>query len=278
MNSMRLFVCLLALAGASGAAAAAPAPAEVLDRSYLHELTRHLYRWYLNESDVENAATNKTLAFWVRPVAVTLDEGDHSRFAEIILPQLGVTVRVKKADYRIPELDEAVQTANFKITTVARTDPPGAAPADATVVGEDFRAMRDRLFQTRTQAEFPDEALTGRLRVALRKELKLDPTKREPGEQIFHLAPLSPVANELWVFWENRKLLVRFASDLDLADRAVWDRASLGVKTYDVHNQTVLSMEEAAGNNSFMTRAQIGRALYNCIVLGRRLAVINPGP
>jgi hypothetical protein len=39
----------------------------------------------------------------------------------------------------------------------------------------------------------------------------------------------------------------------------------------------VISLEEAAGSNRFMTRSQIGRALYNCIVLGQRVAV-TPRP
>ena len=39
-----------------------------------------------------------------------------------------------------------------------------------------------------------------------------------------------------------------------------------------------MSLNEAAGSNAFMTRDQIGRALYNCIVLGRRFEVDNPAP
>jgi hypothetical protein len=42
----------------------------------------------------------------------------------------------------------------------------------------------------------------------------------------------------------------------------------LGIRTYDVLTQTVVSLDEAAGSNEFLTRDQVGRALYNCIVLG----------
>jgi hypothetical protein len=48
------------------------------------------------------------------------------------------------------------------------------------------------------------------------------------------------------------------------------------VKTWDVLNQVVVSLDESAGSNAFMTRDQIGRALYNCLVLGQRLEVTNP--
>ena len=51
---------------------------------------------------------------------------------------------------------------------------------------------------------------------------------------------------------------------------------TLGIRTYDVLTQTVVSLDEAAGSNAYMTRDQIGRALFNCIVLGQRLAAVNP--
>ena len=136
--------------------------------------------------------------------------------------------------------------------------------------------LRDYLFRTRTQAEFPNAAMLERLRVALREHLGLDPQKRELGEQIVHLAPLSPVANELWVFWENRKMLIRFASDLDLENPALWQHQSLAVRTYDIETQTVISLNEAPGSNAFLTRDQVGRGLYNCVILGKRLAGTNP--
>ena len=103
----------------------------------------------------------------------------------------------------------------------------------------------------------------------------LDRSLRRP---LPHRAPLSPVANEVWVYWENRKLLIRFASDIDLTNPAVWEHESLMVKTWDTLNQVVVSLDEAAGSNAFLTRDQIGRALYNCIVLDRRLEATNPAP
>jgi hypothetical protein len=136
--------------------------------------------------------------------------------------------------------------------------------------------MREYLFRTRAEATFPDEALRERLRVAVRTQLGVNPEGRFPGRQIVHLAPLSPVANEVWIYWENSRLLIRFASDIDLVDPAVWKHETLMVKTWDVLNQVVVSLDESAGSNAFMTRDQIGRALYNCLVLGQRLEVTNP--
>ncbi len=91
-----------------------------------------------------------------------------------------------------------------------------------------------------------------------------------------HVAPLSPVANELWVFIEERKLLVQFTSDNDLENPAMWEHQSLVVRSYDILNQTVVSLHDVPGSNAFLTRDQVGRALYNCVILGRRIVVINP--
>ena len=66
---------------------------------------------------------------------------------------------------------------------------------------------------------------------------------------------------------------MKCSSDIDLTNSEVWEHESLSFKIYDVLNQMVVSLDETGGDNSFMTRNQIGRALYNCVVLGERLIV-----
>jgi hypothetical protein len=263
-------------AAAPGAAAIVEVPAELLEPTYLYEVTRHLYRWYMNESDVEKQAGVKEFPFWVRRLDVKLDAGDQSEIAEILLPLVGIEVKVKKADYTIEEMGITVKSKSFRIINVARIPIPTEPPPGYAVVNVGYEEMKAYLFRTRAQAEFPDAVMGERLRVALREHLGLDPAKREAGEQVVHIAPLSPVANELWVFWENKKLLIRFASDIDLENPEMWKHQTLGVRTYDILNQTVVSLDEAAGSNAFLTRDQVGRALYNCIVLGKRMVTINP--
>lgn len=276
MKAMALGALLALFAAGAGAAPAAPPPAELTEPTYLYETMRYLYRWYLDEGDAERNAGARAFTFWVRRLEVPLDAGDHSQFAEIGLPELGVTVKVKKTDYAIPELGAEVKSKGFRIVNVARGDAGTRAPRGAAWVKVPAAELREYLFRTRAQAEFPDAAMRERLRVALREHLGLDPQKRELGEQIVHLAPLSPVANELWVFWENRKMLIRFASDLDLENPALWQHQTLAVRTYDIETQTVVSLNEAPGSNAFLTRDQVGRALYNCVILGQRLAGTNP--
>lgn len=272
---MLLLLCFMASAYAQKPEGAPPS-AEVLEPTYLYEITRHLYRWYMDESDVERDPGGKSLIFWVRRLDVELDEGDHSEIDSICLPLMGIEVRVKKADYVIEDTGVAVKSKGFRIVNVQREDMPEEPPPGTVVVETGYDQMRDYLVRTRLQAEFPDADMREHLRVAVLEYLGLDPEKREPGEKIVHIAPLSPVANELWVFVEHKKALIRFASDIDLENPEMWKHQALGIRTYDIPNRTVVSMNEAAGSNAYLTRDQVGRALFNCVILGQRLAVVNP--
>ena len=259
-----------------GGATASAVPPELTDSKYLFEIIRHVYRWHLDENDVDRLSGTKEFPFWVRMVEVPLDAGDSSRTAEIVMPLVGTMVKVKKPDYRIDELKLAVTGGTYRITGVSKIGIPDKPLPEHLVINAGYDEMKAYLFRTRDEASFPDAALQERLRIAVRKEMGLVPEVRTAGRQIAHLAPLSPVANEAWVFVEDQRLLVRFASDIDLVNPAMWAQETLMVKTWDVRRQVVVSLDEAAGSNAFMTRDQIGRALYNCIVLGQRLEITNP--
>jgi hypothetical protein len=255
-------------------------PAELVQPSYLFEVVRHLYRWHLDEAEIERAVGAKRFVFWVRRLEPRLDPGDQSVLGEILLPQLDLGVRVKKADYRIEELGATVKSETFKITRVTRGQVPARAPRHCAVVEVDMKEMRDYLFRTRNQHDYPDPALLERLRKAVRQEATKEgllATNAPAGEQIVHLAPLSPVANEIWVFWETGRKLLYFASDIDLANPAVWQHETLMARIFDVDQQVVVSSEEAPGSNRFLTRYQVSRALFNCIVFGQRLTLLPPG-
>ncbi len=250
------------------------APPELLVRPYLYDVVRYLYRWYLDEGDLDRLVHSREFVFWVRGLQPELDEDDRSRFGEIALPRLGIRVRVKLADYTITELETVVKSDMFKIVAVSR-DLTEERPPESTAVTVDYGEMRDELYRTRREARFPEGELLERLRRATRHELLKDSKRKAreapAGLQVVHLAPLSPVANEAWVFWESGRMLIRFASDIDLANPTVWEHEELAVRTYDVDQQVVVSLDEVAGSNAFLTRDQVGRILYNCIVLGQRM-------
>jgi len=71
-------------------------------------------------------------------------------------------------------------------------------------------------------------------------------------------------------------MLIQFTSDLNIADPKVWDQEKLQARIYDIDQQVVVSLQEVAGSNAYLTRDQVGRALYNCVVLGRVYGLARP--
>ena len=261
-------------------------PAEITSKPWLYEVVRHLYRWYIDERDIDAVVAADEVIFYVRELKPRLDEGDRSLFCEVVLPQFRVVVKAKQADYTIPELDTTVKNTSFRITSVLRVDEPPPRPAGAVEIRLNYTELRDELFRTRAQAGFPEGELLERLRAAARAELFKDPKNlpenhpNQPAgplpQQTIFLAPLSPIANEVFIYWEDRRTLLRFASDIDLTNPAVWQHESLAVRLFPLEQKTVVSLDEVSGSNAFLTRDQAGRALFNCVVLGRKLLLQPP--
>ena len=257
------------------------------EKDYLFEVVRHLYRWYLDERDVEKVVGNQDIAFCVQELKPKLDAGDKSQFGQIVIPDLNVKVTVKKPDYKIEELELSVKCDNYKIINVTRGNLP-TNNSGYRVIKTSYKTMRDYAHQTRNKIRFPDEGLLMRMRLSARKRIlqyfedhvkdkpesemaKLEEMKKQ--DQIIHLSPLSNVANEAWVFWETGRMLIRFSSDIDLENPTLWDHDELAVELFNIDEQTVVSLDEVAGSNAYMTRDQVGRALYNCIILGKRMTL-----
>jgi hypothetical protein len=254
--------------------------ADLTSKPWLYEVMRHLYRWYVDERDIDAVVRADEVIFWVRELKPRLDEGDRSRFGEVILPQFSIAVRVKQADYTIPELNATVRNDSFRVVHVQRIDGAAGKPADATEIRADYTDLRDELFRTRNAAAFPEGELLERLRAGVRAEVSKELQRRKDTgptqRQTVYLAPLSPVANETWAFWETGRALIRFASDIDLTNPAVWENDTLTVKLFPLDDKVVVSLDEVAGSNAFMTRDEAGRALFNCIVLGKRVELEPP--
>ena len=257
-------------------------PAEIVRKTYIYEVVRHLYRWYLDEADVENATAEPGLVLKVFALDTKLDSGDKSEYAEIIIPVFKICVKLKKSDYRIDELNIDVKSSGFKIVNVSRVPGDYEITDNASTVEIDVKEMKDYLFRMRNFAEFPGAEMIERIKKSVRAQMTEEAIANIPASvkaaakaegQFLHLSPLSPVVNEVVIFWENGRMLYRCVSDGDIMDQGLWEQAPLSIRIYDVYNQMVVSPDEKAGDNSFLTRDQVGRSLYNCVVLGRRLAM-----
>ena len=255
---------------------------DLTQSSYLQMVMRYLYRWQLDQSEFEALVSHKNIIFWVHPLNLKLDPGDHSKFADILLPQLNMTLRVKKADYMIAETGEVAKSKRFKIVSVSRGEVPWYReipwfkPHGSTEATLDSRETVDFLFQTRWQLDYFDPTIVQHLIVAAReqaaKEGLLD-TNALNAQRLICIAPVSPAANETWVLWEIRRKLFYISSDIDLEDPAVWKYQTLTFRTFDLRQQVVVAHEEASGSNFYLTRHQVSRVLFNCIVLGQRIDI-----
>ncbi len=280
------FPCAMALLLAATAAApcravAADPPAAVMEEPFLAEVALHLYAWFLDEKDYdpERLGDGAKLVFRVRRPEVKADEGDESEWADIRIPQLNLGATVKRADYAIEELGLEVRSSQFRIVNVYRLEPESCEfpeEEDWRTVECDMQRLLDTLRDSPARGTFPDQALSERLYLACCRQLEIDPDARGTGDQIIHIAPMSPVANEVWVFLENQNLFMQFSSDTDIENPELWTAQQLRVRTIDAANNTVVSMEEMPGSNVYVTRDQIGRLLYNCIVFGKRILVVTP--
>ena len=249
---------------------------ELTQLSYLHMVMRYLYRWQLDESEFETLLSLDRLVYWIHPLQPKLDPGDNSKYVEIIFPQLDMSVVLKKADYTIAEINEHVTSKSYKVTRVTEGDTPRHQPRDCTVVTEDTDELRDFLFTTRFQRDTFDPVIVQHLRDAVASEAAqegLSATNVLNGQQLICIAPRSPAANETWVLWEIRRKLFYIASDIDLADPDVWKYQTLTIRVFDLDQQVVISHEEATGSNFYLTRYQVSRALFNCVILGQRIDV-----
>ena len=273
MNARHLFFAVFLFAGLCTVRAETNTTdtlAPLRKPDYLFEVVRHLYRWNLDESDIDKVPQAGPVQFWIHRLDAKLDPGDKSLFAEITIPVIRTVVRVKDTDYTIEELGVHVNSSNYKITNVERIDPPAEPPDGWEVVTVEMKDLRDFLLRTRDQRDYPDKELSRRMGEAVIDQHDDFPEALKSPEQIVFWSPLSPVANEIWAFWETAGKLLHFSSDIDLANPAVWDHDELSTEVFDADSQILVSHNEAPGSNRFMTRDQFGRALYNCIVLGEK--------
>ena len=270
-----MVVALLVVCCWSRPVQAAPEEEPSLSADFLSLVMRNLYRWHLDETALLAVDDTGELEFLMRFITPALDADDQSRYIELLIPQLSYAVTLKKADYRVPELDIQVQNADYRIIKAEKVDamPDDLSGYKRTTLSR--QAIMEYLFSVRSQREYPDEALIERMRGALRDQYASLTNLVISGPQTVYIAPISRVSNNLWVYWENAGRIIRFSSDADLASKAFWEYEKLGVRMYDLKTDVVISMAEAAGSNAYVTRDWAARVLFNCVVFGQR-ATIQP--
>lgn len=283
MKISRLFGCLimtLALAGCMSSSNPARNPAvpgppaaasPLLEQQFVLDVLQYLYRWHFDQSYVLSPGKLDTLEVWARPLHPRLDAGDRSEFAELWLPAVNLRVQLKRSDYQLPELNLAIVDRSFKVQRVTRQLSPPAARSNYQVGRYRVTEVQDFLFAARTNRM----VINDNLRTAARKLVVGYLNQEHPTafaeDQIFYVAPVSPVCNEVWVFWETGRRLLLFSGDMDLSNPGFSQLSQLRMEVVDLDKDVVASMKEVPGSNAFVTKDWVGRLFFNCILYGERL-------
>jgi hypothetical protein len=88
---------------------------------------------------------------------------------------------------------------------------------------------------------------------------------------VIFIAPLSPVSNDLWVYWENARTAIRLSGDMAPDDQDIDEELPLHARAFDLDKQVVQTLQEVETSHSFITKDLAGRVLYQCIVLGEEI-------
>lgn len=249
----------------------ATALSPLLEQPFVFAVLDYLYRWHFDQSFVLEQGKVDAIEVWLRPLHPPLDAGDRSEFAEMWIPAVNMRVELKRSDYRIPEMNLPIVDDTFKIERVTRQLRPPAARSDYQVGRYAAAEVREHLFATRTN-QVP---LSSNLRTAARKLVVeyLNRTHPDPftEDQIFFIAPVSAVCNDVRVFWETGRKLMLFSADVDLASPSFAQLSQLRIQVIDLDTDVVASTSEVPGSNAFVTKDWVGRIFYNCILYGERV-------
>ena len=275
MKKIPVLLCLLLLTGLR----AAPAAPVVLDGrlrdpAFHFEVLRYIYLWYLDDRFFANTAGATSVEVWVRPVEPrTRDPEDKSLYAEMWVPAAQIQLRLKLADYPVPELNRQVRSPGFRIVRAAPLPDAPDAREHYAVFTHDPQKIRTFLRDTRNRPQAPDAALRARLLAAMRETVKLHPPADPTAPQVFFLSTVSPVSGDLWILWVNEKTAIRFGGEFGADEPDLLALLPLHTQLFDLKNNVVASLLETEGSTSFITKDWTGRILFQCLVLGERVEV-----
>ncbi len=240
---------------------------------YLRGVIEYVYFWHLDPANFFEQDQDTNIEILVKESSYSKDLNNKSTRYELIIPDLNLGIDLINANYKIQELDLLITNSSFKVVAV---NPDFREP----VTNEEFKVrllsegdMMKRLFQNR----YKPAVLSGEVKTNIYNSLvKL--SKLELGhplikEHIFYVGPLSDYSNDIWIFWETERKLVKFSSASDYTSKAYWQLLPIFVKMYDLDTDVVVSLSEVSGSNAYITKSFAGRIMFNCIVNGKKVII-----
>jgi hypothetical protein len=276
---MKTYRCVLALLVAPALLPAATPPAldpALEDREWLVEALLYSYYWYLDDAFFAATAGSKEVEVWLRSTEPHVrDAGDHSRFGEIWLAPAKVLLTVKKADYFIPELGQAVRNQGYRVARGSFESAAPGAPADWKVLVLDRDQVINTLKSARHKVHVPGPETKEIILHLLRQEMRQAGITQ--GEQKFFLAARTAVANDVWVYWVDRRMILQVSGDMEISAAAVLAHRPMLVRRYDLGTNVVASLLETGGSNAVISRDWASRVLFMCLARGEAIN-LHPAP
>jgi hypothetical protein len=242
----------------------------LLEKQFVLDVLQHVYRWHFDQSYLLEAGKLDALEVWARRLHPRLDAGDRSDFAELWIPAARTRVELKRSDYSIPEMNLEVVDRSFKVKRVIREPRPPASRSNYEVESYAQVEVQDHLFTTRTNRMPVSENLKTVTRKLIVEHLNKTHSDPFTEDQIFHVAPISPVCNDFWIFWETERKIMLFAADMSLSNPGFSKLSQLRMDVIDLDKDVVASTREVPGSNAFVTKDWVGRLFFNCILYGQR--------
>ncbi len=272
MKSLRLCLLLFLLPTLKADSRPAFDPA-LEDKAWLTSVLGYSYYWYLDDDFFASLETGQPITLWLRSTEPKhRDAGDRSAYAECWLPQAKLLLAFKRADYVVEELKLTVKSPGYRVVRGSYEDrqPDEAGGWRKVVLPQ--KAVKAEMTAKRGLLNAPKPTTRTLAMAAVRREAAKLKSK---GPQKIYVAARTAVTTDVWVFWENERMLLRISGDMDAVDPALVTDLPLLVRKYRLGENVVASYMEAEGRNSMISRDLASRALFVCLARGEPI-VIDP--
>ncbi|RLD12501.1 MAG: hypothetical protein DRI44_00425 [Chlamydiae bacterium] len=242
---------------------------------FLRGVLRYIYFWHLDPAHFFEDDPDTNIEVYVKKNSYSKDLNNNSIRYELIIPDLNLGIDLVKANYKIRELDLQITNSSFKVVAV---NPDFREP----ITNKNFQVrllsegkMMKKLFQSRYRPAVLSGCVKTNIYNSLVKLSKLELGHPLKKSHVFFVGPLSDYSNDIWIFWETERKLVRFSSASDYTSKAYWQLLPIYVKIYDLDSNVVVSLSEVSGSNAYITKSFAGRIMFNCIVEGKKIIIKN---
>jgi len=240
---------------------------------YLRGVIEYVYFWHLDPANFFEQDQDTNIEILVKENSYSKDLDNKSTRYELIIPDLNLGIDLIKANYKIQELDLQITNSSFKVVAV---NPDFREP----ITNSEFKVKylsKGKIMKHLFQNRYKPTVLSGYVKTNIYNSLvklsKLELGHHLKKEHIFYVGPLSDYSNDIWIFWETERKLVKLSSASDYTSKAYWQLLPVFVKIYDLDSDVVVSLSEVSGSNAYITKSFAGRIMFNCIVNGKKVII-----